>query len=86
MRFFELGFKTRALARDPIKVKEAIVKASRHKRTVLQIPDGLSLRVQHALYALDDCFAMRQKKLQKLDMRLKRHLVKAPAHHNCSCP
>ena len=63
---------------------------TRQKGHVLQVLCGLSLGVQHALYSLDDCIAMGQEELEKLDMRLKRHMAETLcgwplfAYHNAS--
>jgi hypothetical protein len=52
------------------------------KRPVLQVPDRLSLGVQNGLYALDNIFAMRQKKPQQFDVCLKRRRIKHLPRHD----
>jgi hypothetical protein len=61
--------------RDPGEREEAILKVTRQKVSVLQVLGRFSLGVQHPLYSLDDFTAMREEQLEKLDMRLKRHLA-----------
>ena len=60
---------------DPSEREEAVLEVTRQKGHVLQVLCGLSLGVQHALYSLDDCIAMGQEELEKLDMRLKRRMA-----------
>jgi hypothetical protein len=87
MRFFQLAAICWAIGSA---CEEAIFEMAGQKRPVLQVPARLSLRVQNGLYALDDIFAMRQKKSQQLDSCLKRHLTKRlPGHdapHDESAP
>ena len=66
----EIG--TAMAGRDRTAGKEAILETAGQQRQVLQVPDRLSLSVQNGLYALDDSFAMRQKKPQQLDVCGKR--------------
>ena len=75
---------------DPSEREEAVLEVTRQKRHVLQLLDGLSLGVQHALYSLDDCIAMDQEEPEKLYMRLKRHVAETLcglplfAYHNAA--
>jgi hypothetical protein len=82
MRFFQLASETSLTGGDRSACEEAILEMVRQKRPVLQVPDRLSLGVQNGLYALDDIFAMRQKKSQQLDVCLKRHLTKRFPRHD----
>ena len=76
MRFFQLTFKARLVVGDASECEEAILKVTRQKARVLQVLDRLSLGVQQPLYSLDDFIAMGQEQLEKLDMRVKRHLAR----------
>ncbi len=79
MRFFQLTPKTRLVVLDPSEREEAVLEVARQQGDVLQVLCGLALGVQHALYSLDDCVAMGQEELQKLDVRLKRHMARPRA-------
>ena len=57
---------------DARKCEEAIFKQTREKQLVLQIWDGLPLRVQQRLYSVDDLIAMGEEQLEKLDVRVER--------------
>ena len=59
--------------------EEAILEKAGQKRPVLQVAERLSLGVQNSFYALDDIFAMRQKKSQQVDMCLKMYSVRHSA-------
>jgi hypothetical protein len=80
MRFFQLASEASLAGSDHSARKEAILEVAGQKRPVLQVLDRLSLSVQNGLYALDNIFAMRQKKSQQLDVCLKRHLTGDPRH------
>ena len=82
MRFFQLASEKSLAGGDRGACEEAILEMAGQERPVLQVPDRLSLGVQNGLYALDDIFAMRQKKPQQLDVCLKRHLTKGLARHD----
>ena len=82
MRFFQLASETSLAGGDRSARKEAILEMAGQKRPVLQVLDRLSLGVQNGLYALDDIFAMRQKKPQQLDVCLKRRLTKRLPRHD----
>ena len=77
VRFVQLTSETRLIVGDARECEETILEVTRQKGGVLQVLDRLSLGVQHALYSLDDCIAMGQEELEKLDMRLKWHMAKA---------
>src|ERR1039457_7178689 len=82
MRFFQLASETSLAGGDRGACEEAILEMAGQKRPVLRGPDRLSPGVQNGLYALDDIFAMRQKKSQQLDVCLKRRLTKRLARHD----
>jgi len=86
MRFFQLAFKTRLVAADRSEREEAILEVPRQNGPVLQVLDRLSLGVQQVFRSLEDFCALGQEKLQKFDMRLKRHLAKTFAYHNAPSP
>jgi hypothetical protein len=76
MRFVQLASKTRWVVGDSGECEKAIVEVTRQKGSVLQVLARLSLGVQQPLNFLDDVIATGQEQLEKLDMRLKRHLAK----------
>lgn len=82
MRLLQLTSETRLVAADGREREEAVLELVREKRPVVQVLGRLPLRVQQALDALDDLRAMGQEQLQKLDMRLKRHLAGTIVAHN----
>jgi hypothetical protein len=76
MRFFQLPSETRLGVSDTSEREEAILEVPRQKRTVLQVLGRLSLRVQYALYPLDDLIAMAEEEFEKFDVRVKRPLAR----------
>src|SRR5579862_7329396 len=82
MRFFQLASEKFLAGGDGSACEEAVLEMARQKGLVLQIPDRLSLGVQNGLYALDDIFAMLQKRSQQVDVRLKRRLTKRLLRHD----
>ncbi len=81
MRFFQLAaicweIGTSLAGGERSACEEAILEMAGQKRPVLLVPARLSQSAQNGLYALDDIFAMRQKKSQQLDVCMKRHLTK----------
>ena len=76
MRFFQLASEASLAGSDRGARKEAVLEMAGEERPVLQILDRLSLGVQYGLYALDDLFAMCQKKPLQLDVCMKRHVTR----------
>ena len=82
LRFFQLASETSLAGGGRSACKKAILEMAGQKRSVLQVPDRLSLGVQNGLYALDDIFAMRQKKSQQIDVCPKRPLTRRRPRHD----
>jgi hypothetical protein len=82
MGFFQLASETSLAGGGRSACKEAILEMMGQNRPVLEVPGRLSLGVQNGLYALDDIFAMGQKKTQELDVCLKPHLTKRLPRHD----
>src|SRR5215831_4893870 len=75
MRFLQLTSETRLTVRHAGECEEAILEVTGQKRAVLLVVNRFSLRVQQALYALDDLVATAHEELEKFDVRLERHLA-----------
>jgi hypothetical protein len=58
--------------RDPAECEEAVLEVTRENRTISQVLDRLSLRVQDRLDPVDDLVATRQEEFEKVDMGLER--------------
>jgi hypothetical protein len=64
MRLVQLTSETRLLAADASECEEAVLEVTRQKRTVLEVLDGLPLRVQQPLDLLDECIATGQEEAE----------------------
>ncbi len=62
--------------------EEAILEIPGQQGTVLQVLERSSLGVQQSLYSLDDLIAVVQERVEKFDMRRKRHLASTFNCHN----